>query len=219
MIPSHEERQFTADVARIYPELRRRAERLTQNQSDAEDLLHDALERGFKNRESFRTGGSPERWLKTIMLRVFIDGRRQAKRRPSIPCQDPDSFAAHEEPEADCGAARFSPEDLERAVARLPTGFRTVYAAFAFEQRSHAEIAQRFSLPVGTVGTRILRARAKLRALLESEAERPTLRVVRGGAGATPEHRAAPARRTPSRAMPAQRGTFYADRDKHTVAL
>lgn len=194
---------FMGDLAQIYPDLRRRAERLAGNASAADDLLHDALERGLRNQALFRTGGSPERWMKTILLRVFIDGRRRARRHPHVLCAQPDEFPANPEPaahEAECWQ-NYSDEDLHEAIAELPPGFREVYRLYAVDQRTHADIARDLGLPAGTVGTRIMRARTKLRAILESRATlprptNPALRVVAGGA---------PAAATRPRQRPSQR--------------
>jgi RNA polymerase sigma-70 factor, ECF subfamily len=180
---------FMGDLAQIYPDLRRRAERLAGSASAADDLLHDALERGLRNQARFRTGGSPERWMKTILLRVFIDGRRRARRHPHVLCAQPDDFPANPEPAGHETESwhNYSDEDLHEAIAELPPGFREVYHAYAVDQRTHADIARDLGLPAGTVGTRIMRARTKLRAILERRSTQPRpetspLRVLPGGA-------------------------------------
>jgi RNA polymerase sigma-70 factor (ECF subfamily) len=181
---------FMVDLALLYPDLRRRAERLAGSGSAADDLLHDALERGLRNQARFRTGGSPERWMKTILLRVFIDGRRRQRRHPHVLCAQPDEFPAITEATQEYETwQRFSDEDLHQAIESLPAGFREVYHAYAVDQRTHADIARDLGLPPGTVGTRIMRARTKLRAILEARAtpprpEAPALRVLPGGAKA-----------------------------------
>jgi RNA polymerase sigma-70 factor (ECF subfamily) len=192
---------FMGDLAQIYPDLRRRAERLAGNASAADDLLHDALERGLRNQALFRTGGSPERWMKTILLRVFIDGRRRARRHPHVLCAQPDEFPANPGPaahEVECWQ-NYSDEDLHEAIAELPPGFREVYRLYAVDQRTHADIARDLGLPAGTVGTRIMRARTKLRAILESRATlpRPTQPTHPGGGGGAPAPAASP--RPPAR--------------------
>jgi RNA polymerase sigma-70 factor (ECF subfamily) len=195
---------FMGDLAQIYPDLRRRAERLAGSASAADDLLHDALERGLRNQDRFRTGGSPERWMKTILLRVFIDGRRRARRHPHVLCAQPDEFPANPEPAAHESESwqRYSDDDLNEAIAELPPGFREVYQAYAVDQRTHADIARDLKLPPGTVGTRIMRARTKLRAILEDRATRPrpespALRVLSGGATATTRPRRRPSQHHP----------------------
>ena len=126
--------------------------------------------------------------MKTILLRVFIDGRRRSNRHPHILCSNPDEFPAQTPPPGHEGEEweRYSDADLRGAIAQLPPSFRAVYQAYALEHRTHAEIARDLDLPPGTVGTRIMRARGKLRRILVENATRPraeppTLRLLAGG--------------------------------------
>jgi RNA polymerase sigma-70 factor (ECF subfamily) len=130
--------------------------------------------------------------LRTIMNSVWIDGwrRRQAAAKiyhlPSI-----DLLAAAEpEPEVGAGAGAGTDEEiLERlpeAIAQLPPIFRQVLELRLQANRSYGEIAECLGIPSRTVGTRILRARRQLRAILEKEiSEEATPRAARGPARTT----------------------------------
>jgi RNA polymerase sigma-70 factor (ECF subfamily) len=160
---------FEAALVGLYPELLRCARRLTPNRADAEDLVQDAIERGLRRRALFRTGGLPDRWMATILRRLFVDQCRTARNRARIEGGAAlDGIAAPEAAPPPRAWETFNIDDLRRAAARLASPFREVYGLFAFERLTHREIARRLSLPAGTVATRLLRARVKLRAILES---------------------------------------------------
>lgn len=163
--------EFRAALVRLYPDLLRRAERLTGNPPDARDLLHDAIERGIRQRDLFRSGSTPDRWMATILHRLFIDRYRLARRRARYEMVDADTVADHRGDEPVERWQAFSMDDLRRAVAALGPRFRDVYALYAFEGCTHDQIATRLGLRVGTVATRIMRARGKLQPLLERQRE------------------------------------------------
>ena len=146
------------------------ATRLCGSSSDARDLVQDTHERAFRRFETFVPGTNARAWLFTILHRAFIDRcrRRAAERR--VDCIDDVQLAAPE-PTTPPAWANVSSEQLAQAIASLEDEFRSVYRLYAIESLSYQEIATRLGLPVNTVGTRLGRARRKLRALLEAVAQ------------------------------------------------
>ncbi len=157
---------FAQALARLYPSLLKRAARLTHSSSEAQDLVHDTLERGLRRQESFRSGGEPDRWLGTIMRRAFIDRCRWA-RRWAFDAEAVETLLTPE-PEEEAWWEGLDAADVRAAAAALRPPFRDVYCLFAFDHLSVKQIAERLDIPVRTVGTRLHRARLKLRAALET---------------------------------------------------
>jgi RNA polymerase sigma-70 factor (ECF subfamily) len=150
--------------------LLRRARRLVGHEADARDLVQETMERALRTFHAFRPGTAVWAWLRTIMNSVWIDGwrRRQAAAKIyHVPSVD---LAAYE-PEAPA-SDRVDEEILERlpdAIAKLPPIFREVLELRLQANRSYGEISERLGIPSRTVGTRILRARRQLRAILEEQ--------------------------------------------------
>ena len=154
--------------------LLRRGRRLVGTEADARDLVQETLERALRTFHAFRPGTAVWAWLRTIMNSVWIDGwrRRQAAAKicglPSV------ELVAAPEPEPASAIEGAEEEILARlpdAIERLPPIFREVLELRLQANRSYGEIADRLGIPARTVGTRILRARRQLRAILENEME------------------------------------------------
>jgi RNA polymerase sigma-70 factor (ECF subfamily) len=148
----------------LQSELLLEAGRLTRNAADAQDLLQDTLERGLRKGERF-TYGSLRAWLMHIMRNLFID--RCRSRRTAQANVDLLSLADESPPAPLPAWATVTDAELEAAVAALDPSARSVVVLREREGLSYAEIAQRLSIPPATVGTRLLRARRRLRELLE----------------------------------------------------
>lgn len=146
-----------------------RALTLTRSRCDAWDLVHDTIERGILRKEMFRPGSNHRAWLCTIMLRLFID--RQRGRRPQVALDEVlDSLPAPtctSEPPADW--ERLSLADVNRAMSRLDRASRSVLTLRYGHRQSYRDIARRLGLPDGTVASRLMRARGKLRDLLAND--------------------------------------------------
>jgi RNA polymerase sigma-70 factor (ECF subfamily) len=143
------------------------ARQLAGATSDADDLLHDSLERALRNAHKFQPGSNLIAWIRTIMLRIMIDGFR--KRRPLTPLDRLDELASAEV-EEDPWWASICPDEVRAAAALLPEPLRTAFRLLAFEGLTYRQIAARTGTPIATVGTRISRARDRLRLLLTERA-------------------------------------------------
>ncbi len=159
--------RFEAFAAEHTPQLRAIAMRLCGNAADAADLVQDAFERAFRNYDKLEPGTNPRAWVVTIMHNLFIDRCRRGRREPlRVDVDDVPLAAPEPTSEAEPAWAKLTAEDLRRALERLDPDFRDVYRLHALENRSYKEIALQLGIPAATVGTRLLRARDKLRRLL-----------------------------------------------------
>jgi RNA polymerase sigma-70 factor, ECF subfamily len=159
--------RFEAFAAEHSPQLRAIAMRLCGNAADAADLVQDAFERAFRNYDKLEPGTNPRAWVVTILHNMFIDRCRRGRREPRRVAVDDVALAAPEPAaEPDPEWTRLTAEDLRRALDRLEPPFQDIYRMHAIENRSYKEIAATLGIPGATVGTRLLRARDKLRRLL-----------------------------------------------------
>lgn len=166
--PVDDAQRFAAFVREHEGILRATALRLCRNSTDASDLFQDTVERGFRSFAQFRHGTDARAWLLTILHRRFIDQCRSGKReaRSDTPAEELEERIAAPEAEPQPRWASISTEQLREALAKIPEDFQVVYRMHALENRSYQEIAATLGIPKATVGTRLIRARHKLRELL-----------------------------------------------------
>ena len=132
---------------------------------DSEDLVQDTLERALRNLHRFEQGSNLQAWLTTIMQRLLIDQRRRERGLsyqplPDLPAPEIDSEREDRENVLLATVAR-----IEELIASLPADFRLVLELYARAGLGYGEIARRLSIPVSTVGTRLLRARRLMRTI------------------------------------------------------
>ncbi len=162
------------DLRELLPRLRRFACSLTRNENSADDLVQSCLERALSRRER-RGEGDLRAWLFQIMYRRFIDGERRARRYAGLLSL----FSSREEELAP------SPEDiaLSRAAladfARLQPEQRALLVLVSVEGLSYQEAAATLDIPIGTVMSRLSRARRALRELNEGAPAAPNLRIMK----------------------------------------
>jgi RNA polymerase sigma-70 factor, ECF subfamily len=165
--------QFSQLVHAHAGALQATALRLCRNHADARDLVQDALERALRNYHRYQAGTSCRSWLLTILHHLFIDRcRRNGRDRRADPgTLELIGVPAQEHAEEEPVWAKITPEDLRAALQKIPEEFRRVYELHALEGKSYNEIALMLALPKATVGTRLIRARRKLKKILMPEAE------------------------------------------------
>lgn len=154
--------QLTTDHG---PYLRGLARKLCRSQLDPEDLVQDVFERTL--RSPIPPGANERAWLARVTHNLFIDKlrRRQARREDLT-----DALEELRAPSEERLWWEALTEDEVRAqVARLPEDQRTTFELFAFDGASYEDIAARLGIAKATVGTRILRARQKIREQLRKE--------------------------------------------------
>ena len=164
--------RFEAFAAEHEGQLKAIALRLCGNAADAADLVQDAYERAFRHYDKLEPGTNPRAWVVTILHNLFIDKCRKVRREPlRVAVDDVPLPAPEAQVEPDPEWSKLTAEDLRRALEQLDPDFREVYRLHALENRSYKEISAALGIPSATVGTRLLRARDKLKKLLSRKAE------------------------------------------------
>ncbi len=151
------------------PALTAFALKLCGDPHDARGLVQDTFERALRANASRQPRTNERAWLFTILHHLFIDRYRRVARGPRHTSLD-DVDVAVSEPVPPPAWANVSVDEVKAALEELDPDFREVYRMHAIDGLGYAEIAQRMGTPVSTVGTRIMRARRKLRALLSKPA-------------------------------------------------
>jgi RNA polymerase sigma-70 factor (ECF subfamily) len=161
-------RWFAAFAREHEAALHATALRLCGNATDARDLVQDTFEKGLRNLARYRPGTDGRAWLLTILHHLFIDRcrSRTRERRADVSAEDVEERIAAPEVEAAPAWASISTEQLREALEKIPEDFRTVYRMHSLEGRSYQEIAETLGIPKATVGTRLIRARRRLKELL-----------------------------------------------------
>lgn len=141
---------------------------LTRKPSEAEDLVQETYLRALRFSHRFERGTHLRAWLFQILRNTFLTFYRVRERESPLAedgVPDWDAPMFHEAPDNDQGALEAH-TDLERALRRLPEEFRTVLLLAEVEGMPLEEVAHVMGCPVGTVKSRIFRAKERLRALL-----------------------------------------------------
>ncbi len=141
---------------------------LTRNPPEADDLVQETYLRAFRFSHRFQPGTHLRAWLFQILRNTFLTFYRLHEREAAVAddgVPDWDLPMFHDAPE-DSASAMEAHTDLERAMRRLPEEFRTVLLLAEVEGMPLEEVARVMSCPVGTVKSRIFRAKERLRALL-----------------------------------------------------
>jgi RNA polymerase sigma-70 factor (ECF subfamily) len=159
-------RAFASALTAELPALRRFATALCGNPALADDMVQDCIERALTRGHEMREADKLGPWLRTILHNLFIDEVRKRKvRGTGIDVQDMADDIALSTP-ADEGGLR----DLVAATGRLTDDHRRIIVLAGVESLSYREMATELALPIGTVMSRLARARAALRALLDDAA-------------------------------------------------
>lgn len=147
-------------LVELIPRLRRYARALTGDRSGADDLVQDTLERAWAKLHLYRRGTDLRAWLFTVMHNVHVNRVRAT--RITQPVDDEMPELAQRASQGDSLVVR----DLDRALARLPEEQRAVLLLVALEDMSYEQVARALDIPIGTVMSRLSRAREKLRGLM-----------------------------------------------------
>ena len=162
-------------ITQQIPRLRRYARALAGDRSAADDLVQDTLERGLSRFHLWRQGSDLRAWLFTIMHNIFVNQARSRARRYHESIETDPEADALRAPEPDWLELR----DIASALARLPQEQRAVVLLVGLEQFTYDEAAQVLGVPIGTVMSRLSRARERLRALLGGDVKAASLKVVK----------------------------------------
>ena len=172
--------EFSPALLALLPRLRRYARVLTRDGNAADDLVQDTLERAWTRHRQWRAGSDLRAWLFSIMHNRHVDLVRSSLLHPAG-----HPSPAPEEDDAVARAAEAPPApsveaiDLQRGFERLSDEHRQVLLLVAVEQMSYAEAAEALGVPVGTVMSRLSRARSSLRQELAGGAPGSPTRLTR----------------------------------------
>lgn len=142
------------------PSLRRYAFALLRERSRADDLVQDTLERGLTKFALFRHGTDLRAWLFAIMHNIYVNNVRTAARIYTVTLDD---SPGHEEPESDDGSTL---RDIFNVLARLEPAQREIILLVGLEQLSYEQAARVLDIPIGTVMSRLSRARQRFNRLM-----------------------------------------------------
>jgi RNA polymerase sigma-70 factor (ECF subfamily) len=157
-----------------YDALFRYAYRLAGSAADAEDLTQEAFCKAQLQLHQLRDSSRAKAWLFSILRNAYLHRVRSDKAHKQVPLEavgDLAGPAPDPPPEVD-------PDELQKALNELPEAFRTPVILFYFEEFSYRDIAEQMDLPMGTVMSRLARAKAHLRNRLT-----PSARVGANGGG------------------------------------
>jgi len=148
----------------------------------ADDLVQEALSKGWKRRAQLRDEAALKAWMVSIMNHCWLDHLRSRRDFDDIEDWQEELESAADAPEVRCDRERVI-ACVREAVARLPLGQRQVLTLVDLEEFSYADVAAILDIPVGTVMSRLSRARASLKSLLnpalQQSAVQPLLRRVK----------------------------------------
>jgi RNA polymerase sigma-70 factor (ECF subfamily) len=177
---SGDKEALNALVERYSPRMYRYAYRLTRDYDSAADVVADTFVRALRGLEDFKQESSVSTWLYRILVNSFLDSRKRASNRMCVSMND-DRFFGNEplhtkfEDPGETPDIRIVKDERSRrlvnAIVNLPEMQRSIITLFHGEGKSYEEIAQIYDLPIGTVKSRLNRARGMLRDVLDCEHE------------------------------------------------
>jgi RNA polymerase sigma-70 factor (ECF subfamily) len=184
-------------TAAVADPLRAAALRLARRSADADDLVQDTLFRAWRSLATFRRGSRFEAWIFRILHNAFLNRVRHERHAPAA--ADPatiedDALAPAATDDGDPGLAtlerlpdladRHFDERVKAAVDELPETYRVPFVLFSLAEMSYEEIAATLGIPIGTVMSRLHRARNRLRVRLAAYAREARLGEARLEEGA-----------------------------------
>src|SRR6201994_3410540 len=160
---------FRSGVEAAIPALRRYARALTRDAETADDLVQDSLVRALRSEHLFH-GGDVRSWLYTILTNLNRNRLRSLARRPTL-------TSIEENDAVDAAGPEAGGRDIERALALLVDEQRSALLLVVLEGLTYREVADVQGVPIGTVMSRLARARVQIKTYLDGE--RPALRRIK----------------------------------------
>ena len=160
-------------LVELIPRLRRYSRALVGDRATADDLVQDTLERAWAKLHLYRRGTDLRAWLFTVMHNVHVNRVRASRATDTLEDEMPE--LAQRAPQGDALLVR----DLDRGITRLPAEQRAVLLLVTLEEMSYEQVARTLGIPIGTVMSRLSRAREKLRAMMLGQPVAAKLKVVK----------------------------------------
>ncbi len=162
--------KFRAELRSLIPRLRRFGHALTGSTDDGDDLLQDALEKALSREGQFQTGTRMDSWIYKIMQNAWIDRKRSAASRGRVVQPLEDEHYAIGEDGRDSFDAKIALRQVSEMMQRLHVDERSALVLVSIDGQSYQQAADTLGIPIGTVMSRLARARNKLMRLLDGEA-------------------------------------------------
>lgn len=156
---------FTQQLEAILPRLRQYALVLTKDSGAADDLVQSTVLRGLENAHLWMPGTDLRAWLFTIMHNFFVSEVRRSSRNPVLLM----NAVAGQQCSPPSQEGRLTLRDLDRALARLPKAQLEIIMMIGLEGMSYEDAGRALGIPLGTVRSRLSRAREMLRILMGLE--------------------------------------------------
>jgi RNA polymerase sigma-70 factor, ECF subfamily len=156
--------EFERLLESAIPSLRRYARALTRNAASADDLVQNGLIRALEKQHLWQPGTNLRAWLFTILHNQYVNDFRRALRASELDPIDEEESVWKTEPVVDCS---LELRDLERALGMLREEQRAVVLLIGLEGLQYGEVADVLGVPIGTVRSRLSRARSTLRLLMD----------------------------------------------------
>jgi RNA polymerase sigma-70 factor (ECF subfamily) len=154
---------FDAEVLALLPSLRRYSRSLARSDADGEDLLQDCLEKALASRSQWR-GINLRGWLTTIMTNLYRSDLRRRNRHAFVDLDDSSDLTEEEK-----GTDPLERSQLEAALNGLTPEARAILMLVVIEGHSYQDVATMLDIPIGTVMSRLSRARHRLTSLMNSD--------------------------------------------------
>ena len=169
--------EFATLAASFLAELYNSAKRMTGDALEAEDVVQETYARAFRTWRQLKDPAHCRAWLYQIMRHLWVDTYRRKQARPEV-LAAAEETKAEEEPHSEWAASpeeemlrRLSAAEVRNALALLPEDLRTALLLCDVEEFTYPEIAEIMKCPIGTVSSRIARARQKLLSLIREQTE------------------------------------------------
>ncbi|POO53859.1 sigma-70 family RNA polymerase sigma factor [Agrobacterium rosae] len=165
---------FLDEMTKSVPALRRYANALTHNRDTADDLVQDCLERAIRKQALWRPDGPLRPWLYRVLTNVWRNNLRSRSRRPAqVPIDDfaDQLFVPAAQP------GRVALAEMARAIEKLSAEHREALLLIVVEGLSYTEAAQVLEIPLGTLMSRLGRARSSLARMTQED--QPNLKVIK----------------------------------------
>lgn len=161
--------EFRTRMVELLPRLRRFAYALTGDLDQGDDLVQEACMRALSRVDQFEPGTRFDSWMFRIAQNLWLDRLRAQRVRG--PTTDPDTIAeiAHTDGRA-VVESRLTLESVTRAIAKLPADLQVLIALVCIDGRSYQEASEATGTPIGTVMSRLARARRTLHELMGNDA-------------------------------------------------
>ena len=171
--PEGEPAGFEELAMPLFDSLYNLARWLSRNQNDAEDLVQETYLKALRSFASFQPGTNFRAWIFRILRNTFLGSRSKLEQRMTLAVDSEDDLPATTATPETLLIGRFDIDAARSAIEELPVIFREAILLCDVEEASYREMAEILSIPIGTVMSRLARARKMVRASLGAGPPRP----------------------------------------------